>query len=234
MQLRGAGLHDREPGEPGQRDPTAGQSDVSDPLCRRGRPREFPARVAPPSRCARLPDGHDRALGESLFPGDAARSRSSLGALGRGLDRKHDRQTARHPAQSRRLTAERHLRDRSRDADRVGSPFLCVLLPACAERAHADAGGARGAAGHGRDLLAPRRARRPAEARPNATIIRRGWGIPRSRRPRAGCAARRARSRTRPPRRRPARRARRRSSRSALSPSRPCSVRRSRRDCRAS
>ena len=88
--------------------------------------------------------------------------------------------TARHPAQSRRLAAERHLRRRPRHADRVGAAFLRRLLAARAERAHARAGRARGAAGHGRDLLGSGRARRPAEAGLNAAIIRRGRGIPRS------------------------------------------------------
>src|SRR5579862_97226 len=41
----------------------------------------------------------------------------------------------------------------------MGPPFLCRLLAARAERAHAAAGGARGVAGHGRHLLGPGRGR---------------------------------------------------------------------------
>jgi acetylornithine deacetylase/succinyl-diaminopimelate desuccinylase-like protein len=141
--------------------------------------------------------------------------------------------TGKRPAtQSRRLIAERHLRDRSRHADRLGASFLRVLLAACAERAHADAGRARGIAGDGRALLGSRRARRSAEA--GLSLTPPGPGIPRSPKPRAGCAARTARSRTRSPRKRRAHTVRRRSSRSAPWPSRPCSARKSRRDCRAS
>ena len=137
--------------------PPKRQGDLPDPLCRRRRSREFPSRAAPPPRRARLSDGDDRAVEESLFSGNPARPRPPLGALDRRLDRGNHRQDAGHPAQSRRLAAQRHLRRRSRPADDLGSAFLCRLLAARAQRAPARPGGARGAAGDGRDLLGPRR-----------------------------------------------------------------------------
>ena len=120
-------------------------------------------------------DGAGRALEQGVFRGDPARPRPSLGALDRGLDRGDDRQDAGDPAQSRRITAERHLRRGPRPADGLGAAFLCLVLAARAERAHAGAGGARGAARHGRDLLGLGRSRRtdgPMNREPHSARLR--------------------------------------------------------------
>src|SRR6516165_4201489 len=58
VQFRGSCLLDRQPREPCQRDPAASQSNLPDSLCRRHRPRELPARLAPPSRATRLDPYH--------------------------------------------------------------------------------------------------------------------------------------------------------------------------------
>src|SRR4029079_12245194 len=51
---RGAGLHHRQPRQPGQCDPAAGQGDLPDPLRGGGRPGGLPAGAAPPPRRARF------------------------------------------------------------------------------------------------------------------------------------------------------------------------------------
>ena len=69
--------------------------------------------------------------------GDAPRSRSSVGALGRGFDRGDDRRAPGDPAEPRRLASQRLLRRRARPADDLGAALLPGVLAARAERAHA-------------------------------------------------------------------------------------------------
>src|SRR5262249_62341330 len=75
----------------------------------------------------------------------------------RALHREHRRPEAAHAAQPRRLAAQRGVHRHPRHADGVGAAFLRCLLAACAERAPAGAGGARGPAADDRHLLGPGR-----------------------------------------------------------------------------
>ena len=105
--------------------------------------------------------------------GDAARSRASMGALGRDLARQDHEQEAGRPAECRRLAAERHLLRGARPADDLGAAFLSRLLAACAERAFPDRARARSARHHGGALLGSRRARHAsAKATDGAHFLR--------------------------------------------------------------
>ena len=97
VQLRGAGLRDRQPGEPGQRDPAAAPRRHCQIRFVVGvDPEEFLPALRRHLDAHGFPMVQDRALEQGVFRGDPARPRSSLGALGRGLDR------ARPPARRRR------------------------------------------------------------------------------------------------------------------------------------
>ena len=162
-------VHVRDPrddvgraGKPGQRRPAARLGARADPLRGRHRSGSVPPRAAPPSRSPRLPDGADRQGPRRHHDGDAARSRASVGALGRDFARQDHEQEAGGAAECRRLAAERHLLRRPRPADDLGAALLSGLLAACAERALPGGARARGARHHGGALLGPRRARHAA------------------------------------------------------------------------
>ena len=109
VHVRNPGDEGRQPGKPGQCGAAARLGARANPLRGRRRSRPIPAGAAAPSRPSRLSDGPDRQRPRRDFPRDAARSRSSLGAMGRRLDRPDHRPTSRDPSQHRRLAAERHL-----------------------------------------------------------------------------------------------------------------------------
>ena len=162
VQLRGAGLHDRQAREPGQRDPAGSARghcqirfvvgvDVGEhlPALRRHLDAHgFPVEIA--RRRTRI------------FRAAAPRSRRSLGRAGPPRRSKHHRQGAGDPAQSRRLVAERQCSPTCsacrRSGCRIPMPGARSTRPTstCSRRSRA-----RGLAADGGTLLGPRRAGSP-------------------------------------------------------------------------
>ncbi|MET0683642.1 MAG: M20/M25/M40 family metallo-hydrolase [Casimicrobiaceae bacterium] len=114
------------------------------------------------SRSAWLREGGRATVRGGADGGDAARSRSPVGALGGGLHRGHHRRASRDPAEPWRLAAERLLRRCARSADDLGAAFLSRVLAARSRRALAGPCRARGARDYDGAVLGPRGAGRRA------------------------------------------------------------------------
>ena len=148
----------RQSGGAGQRDPAHGLGDAASSASSSGvDPDEFLPALRRHLDAHGFPMVEVERCGEVLLRRDAARSRASLGAMGARP------RSRRRPARSRRCCPISAVRCRTTSSPRswpahgMGAAFLSRLLAACAGRAHAGAGGARGAEDHGRDLLGSRR-----------------------------------------------------------------------------
>ena len=125
----------RQSGAAGQCDPAARAREPSGPICRRLRLAHLHRLRAP--RCAWIHGGGNCPGNDGTDGGNATRSRSSVGALGKRIDRHDHRRGTGDSAESRRVVAERLLCRDSRSADDLGTALLSGMLATRAERAHA-------------------------------------------------------------------------------------------------
>ena len=130
-QFRGAGIHDRHAGPSGQRH--SGQRARPLPVALRGRNRRRRHRSGaapsprPPSASRRC---EVRGGDDGFFRASRLDPEDPWVGFTAAIDRAHHRQGADHPAQSRRLAAQRQLHRRAGPAHDLDPAFLCRVLAA--------------------------------------------------------------------------------------------------------
>ena len=140
---RGAGVPDRQSRTSGERDPAAGERASAGPLRRRLRSHDLHPCAARAPGPAGPGSGPHRGCAIRGDARDAARSRPSVGAASRRVDRAHDGSAPGDPAQSRGIPAQRLLRRGAGPADRVDPALVSGLLRSmrrtstCWARSHA-------------------------------------------------------------------------------------------------